>query len=398
MPIFAYRATTMEGVISEGVIDALDERIAVERLRNTGVIPLEIKAPADRGLGRRISLRTSKADLVSFTAELSTLLAAGLTLEAGLNILSEISEHRGMKEVARSLLKSIRGGVPFSDSLQKHPDVFPRLYINMVRAGEAGGVLGVVLERLNEFLESAKELKDHVISAMIYPTILVATGGVSIILLLTFVLPRFSVIFAELGSSLPFSTQVLLAASELLKSYGWVFLILIGAGWVILRHYIASEGGRYRWDGLKLMLLGDVVRKLETARFCRTLGTLLASGVPLLQALNNAREVIGNRVIAVAIEAVSKGAKEGRGVSDPLSRAGVFPAMALSMIKVGEETGTLEKMLLQVAVIYEKSMKQAVKRFMSLLEPVMILVMGLVIGFIVISMLLAVFSISDIPL
>jgi general secretion pathway protein F len=398
MPIFAYRSTTMEGIVSEGVIDAPDKKAAIERLRNTGVIPLEIKAPADHGFRRSIGFKTGKMDLVSFTAELSTLLAAGLTLETGLNVLSEISEQREKKEIVQSLLKSIRGGVSFSDSLQQHPDVFPRLYVNMVRAGEAGGVLDVILDRLNEFLESSKELKDHVMSAMIYPTILLATGGVSIILLLTFVLPRFSVIFSELGNSLPLSTQIILAASEMLKSYGWIFLILIVSAWLTLRQYIASEQGRYRWDGLKIRLMGDVVRKLETARFCRTLGTLLAGGVPLLQALNNARDVIGNRVIAGAIETVSKGAKEGRGISDPLSRAGAFPPLALSMIKVGEETGTLDQMLLRVAVTYEKSMKQAVKRFMSLLEPVMILIMGLVIGFIVISMLLAVFSISDIPL
>jgi general secretion pathway protein F len=398
MPIFAYRSTTMEGTVSEGVIDASDKKAAIERLRNTGVIPLEIKAPADQGFRRRLGFKTGKMDLVSFTAELSTLLAAGLTLEGGLSVLSEISEHKRMKEIVQALLKSIRGGVSFSDSLQQHPDVFPRLYVNMVRAGEAGGVLDVILDRLNEFLESAKELKDHVMSAMIYPTILLATGGVSIILLLTFVLPRFSVIFAELGSSLPLSTQMLLTASDMLKSYGWLLLIIVVAAGVLFSRSIATEQGRYRWDGLKLRLLEDVIKKLETARFCRTLGTLLAGGVPLLQALNNSREVIGNRVIAGAIEAVSKGAKEGRGISDPLSRSGVFPPLAISMIKVGEETGTLDKMLLQVAVTYEKSLRQAVKRFMSLLEPVMILLMGLVIGFIVISMLLAVFSISDVPL
>jgi general secretion pathway protein F len=398
MPIFAYRSTTMEGTVSEGVIDAPDKKAAIERLRNTGVIPLEIKAPADQGFRRRLGFKTGKMDLVSFTAELSTLLAAGLTLEGGLSVLSEISEHKRMKEIVQALLKSIRGGVSFSDSLQQHPDVFPRLYVNMVRAGEAGGVLDVILDRLNEFLESAKELKDHVMSAMIYPTILLATGGVSIILLLTFVLPRFSVIFAELGSSLPLSTQMLLTASDMLKSYGWLLLIIVVAAGVLFSRSIATEQGRYRWDGLKLRLLEDVIKKLETARFCRTLGTLLAGGVPLLQALNNSREVIGNRVIAGAIEAVSKGAKEGRGISDPLSRSGVFPPLAISMIKVGEETGTLDKMLLQVAVTYEKSLRQAVKRFMSLLEPVMILLMGLVIGFIVISMLLAVFSISDVPL
>ena len=184
----------------------------------------------------------------------------------------------------------------------------------------------------------------------------------------------------------------------MLKSYGWLFLILIFAAGVLFSRMIATERGRYQWDAIKLRLLEDVIKKLETARFCRTLGTLLASGVSLLQALNNSREIIGNRVIAVAVEAVSKGAKEGRGIYDPLSRSGVFPQLALSMIKVGEETGTLDKMLLQVAVTYEKILKQAVKRFMSLLEPAMILIMGLVIGFIVISMLLAVFSIADVPL
>jgi len=175
MPIFAYRSTTMEGTVSEGVIDAPDKKAAIERLRNTGEIPLEIKAPVDHGLRRRISFITRKPDLVSFTAELSTLLAAGLTLEMGLKVLSEIAGQKGMTEIVRSLLKSIRGGASFSDALQKHPDIFPRFYINMVRAGEAGGVLDVILERLNEFLESSKELKDHVVSAMIYPTILVAT-------------------------------------------------------------------------------------------------------------------------------------------------------------------------------------------------------------------------------
>jgi general secretion pathway protein F len=183
MPIFAYRSTTMDGTVSEGVIDAPDKKAAIERIRNTGMIPLEVKALADQGFRRRIGFLSRKVDLVSFTAELSTLLAAGLTLETGLSVLSEISEQKGLKEIVRSLLKSIRGGISFSDALQKHPDVFPRLYINMVRAGEAGGVLDVILEKLNEFLESSKELKDNVMSAMIYPTILMATGGVSIIIL-----------------------------------------------------------------------------------------------------------------------------------------------------------------------------------------------------------------------
>ena len=397
MPIFAYRSTTMDGIIADGVIEAADEKAAIERLKNSGVIPLEVKAPAQNGLNFKISFRVRKVDLVSFTNELSSLLTAGLPLDRGLQILAEISEQPKAKEIVQSLLKSIREGMSFSEALSKHPNIFPRLYANMIRAGETGGILDTVLSQLSEFLESSKELKDHVISALIYPLILVITGGVSIIILFTFVLPKFSTIFAELGSSLPFSTQMLLAGSQMMKSYGWIILIGVIAAWFALRNYIATEKGRYQWDGLKLKLVKDVITKLETARFCRTLGTLLTGGVPLLSALNNSREVIGNRVIASAIETVSKGAKEGRGITEPLARAGIFPPLAISMIKVGEETGTLDQMLIRVAVIYEKSLNQAVKRFMSILEPVMILVMGLIIGFIVISMLLAIFSISDIP-
>ena len=275
--------------------------------------------------------------------------------------------------------------------------MFPRLYVNMVRAGEAGGVLPVVLEKLTEFLESTQELKEQVLSSMIYPIILVSTGGLSIIILLTYVLPKFSVIFSELGSSLPFSTQVLLSFSQGLKTYWWIALILIILGWILFRTYTKSEQGRNRWDGIKLKLLGDIIRKLETARFCRTLGTLIKSGVPLLQALKNSRDVISNQAIASALEPVSKGVQEGQGMALPLASAGVFPPLAISMIKVGEETGQLDTMLLKVAATYEKSLRVSIKRFISFLEPAMILGMGLVIGFIVLSMLMAIFSITDLP-
>ena len=397
MAVFSYRATTMAGEAIEGVIEALDEKVAVERLKNTGVIPLRIVAARKGGLKERIGFKRSKGDLLSFTTELSVLLGAGLPLDRGLNILSEISGGREMKEVIESILKSIREGSSFSDALQKHPNTFPRLYVNMVRAGEAGGVLDVVLDKLNEFLESTKELKDHIFSAMIYPVILSVTGGVSIIILLTFVLPKFSTIFAELGGSLPLSTQILLGVSNALRTYWWICLVLlIGAG-AILRSYVRSSKGRYKWDALKLKLLGEVIRKLETARFCRTLGTLLRSGVGILQALNNSKDVINNQVMASALDAVAKGAKEGKGISGPIADAKVFPLLAISMIKVGEETGQLDTMLLKVATTYEKSLKEAVKRFVGFIEPAMILLMGLVIGFIVISMLLAIFSMTDLP-
>jgi general secretion pathway protein F len=394
--IFSYRATTLEGAIVEGVIEAEDEKTAINRLKNTGIIPLKVAAPRE-GIKRRFTFRSSKGDLLTFTTELSALLSAGLPIDRSLNILSEISESKEIKDIIQSTLRSIREGSSFSDALARHPKLFSRLYVSMIRAGEAGGVLDVVLDKLNEFLESTKELKEHVFSAMIYPTILTVAGGISITILLTYVLPKFSAIFAELGGSLPLSTQIILTFSNVLKSYWWAVLLSIIGGWIIFKNSIKSDAGRYKWDSFKLKVIGEVIRKLETARFCRTLGTLLKSGVPLLQALSNSKDVISNQVIASSIDDVLKGAKEGKGITIPLSNANVFPPLALSMIKVGEETGQLDTMLMKVASTYERSLKMAVKRLMSLFEPVLILIMGLIIGFIVISMLMAIFSMTELP-
>lgn len=396
MPVYSYKATNLQGAIFEGIIDAPDEKAAIERLKTTGYIPLQVSVPKE-GL-KRFKLKSSKNDLLIFTSELSALLDAGLPLDRSLNILANISESSEMKKVIQTVLKSIREGSSFSDALSKHPKVFPRLYVNMIRAGEAGGVLDSVLIKLNEFLESTKELKDHILSVMIYPAILLTTGGISIIILLTYVLPKFSVIFDELGGTLPLPTKILLFVSNLLKSYWWIIIILILAIWFLFRSYIKTPDGKYKWDSFKLKLFGDLITKLETARFCRTLGTLLKSGVPLLQALNNSKDVIGNQVIASTIDSVSSGAKEGKGITLPLTNTNVFPPLALSMIKVGEETGQLDSMLLKVAQTYEKSLNTTIKRFVSLLEPLMILTMGLIIGFIVISILIAIFSITELPI
>jgi general secretion pathway protein F len=396
MAVFSYRGTNIEGTIIEGAIEAADEQAAIERLKNSNIIPLKIFIPG-KGLKKRFSLRVHSGDLLNFTTELSSLLEAGLPLDRSLNILSGIAENKEKQNLIQAILRSIREGSSFSDALQKHPRMFSRLYINMIKAGEAGGVLPVVLEKLTEFLESAQELKEQVLSSMIYPIILVSTGGLSIIILLTYVLPKFSVIFSELGSSLPLSTQILLSFSQGLKTYWWIAMILLFLSWLLFRTYTKSQQGRYQWDRLKLKLMGDIIRKLETARFCRTLGTLIKSGVPLLQALKNSQDVITNQAIASALNAVSQGVKEGKGMALPLAAAGVFPPLALSMIKVGEETGQLDTMLLKVAAAYEKSLRVSIKRFISFLEPAMILGMGLVIGFIVLSMLLAIFSITDLP-
>ncbi|NTU42213.1 MAG: type II secretion system F family protein [Nitrospirales bacterium] len=400
MALYSYRATSKTGSVVEGVIEAADERAAIERLRSSNLIPIKISLPGG-GLklagGKGFSLKRQKGDLISFTSELSALLNAGLPLDRSLNILAEISEGREMKEATLAILRSIREGASFSDSLQKHPRIFPRLYVSMVRAGEAGGVLDVVLDKLNEFLESSKELKDHLFSAMIYPSILLITGGLSIVVLLTYVLPKFTSIFDELGGGMPLPTQILLAISDGMRSYWWVFALTIVLAVVFVRASARTEAGKYQLDNLKLKLMGDIIRKLEVARFCRTLGTLLKSGVPILQALNNAKGVVGNQVISSSIDAVSRGIKEGKGIAGPLSQTGHFPTLALSMIKVGEETGQLDAMLLRIATVYEKALRNSIKRFVSLVEPAMILGMGVVIGFIVVSMLTAIFSITELP-
>ena len=383
MAIFSYRATSLDGAIIEGVIEAVDENTAKDLLKNSGVIPLKITSPKE-GIRKKLISRSPKVDILTFTTELSALLNAGLPLDRTLNILSEISEGSKMKEIVNSVLKSIREGSSFSEALQRHPNIFSRLYVNMVKAGESGGVLNIVLEKLNEFLESSKDLKEHVVSAMIYPAILFLTGIASIIVLLVYVFPSFTSIFEDLGTSIPVSTQVIITASDIMVSYWWLLILLSVTAWLSFRSYVKSSTGRYNWDAAKLRLAGEIIKQLETARFTRTLVTLLRSGVPMIQALNNSKDIISNRVIASSIDTVSKDVKEGRGITAPLSRAKIFPPLALSMIKVGEETGQLDIMLLQVATTYEKSLRSAIKRFVGLLQPAMVIFMALLIGFIVI--------------
>ncbi len=397
MPVFHYKSMSPDGALAEGFMDASDESIVIDRLKKSGAIPLMVAARKE-GLKERLISFSKKGDIQTFTAELSVLLSARLPLDKSLSILSGISESTKMREVVESVLASIREGSSFSEALSMHPKWFPKFYVNMIRAGEASGVLDEVLERLNEFLESSRELKEHVFSAMIYPAILLVTGFVSIIILIAFVLPRFAGVLGELGGRAPLPARILLTASEALQSVWWIILILMIAVGLAVKNYIASEKGRYEWDRLKLRMMDEVIRKLETARFCRTLGTLLRSGVPLLQALNNSKDVIHNRVIASALDGIAGGAKEGRGIAIPLAEAGVFPSLAVSMIKVGEETGQLDTMLVRIAVAYERNLRESIKRLLGFLEPVMILIMGVLIGFIVISMLTAIFSITDLPL
>lgn len=398
MPSFSYRCINREGAVSEGVMEARSAHEVELILKNNNSVPLRIEE-IKQGFGTdSFSFQSARGEILVFTTELYTLMSAGLPLDRSLNVLLGITQNKKMKEVIFDILKSIREGGAFSDALQKHPKVFSNLYINMVKAGELSGAMAMVLEKLIEFLESSEELKNHVFSAMIYPIILVVTGILSIIVLVTVVLPKFTQIFNDLGTQLPVSTQILVGFSHFLLTYWWIILLALVFGWFFAHSYIKTDQGRYNWDKLKIKLLGDVILKLETARFCRTLGALLKSGVPLLQAVKNARDIIGNFVVSSALDRVSKEIKEGKGISKPLSDANIFPELAMSMIKVGEETGQLDVMLIKVADTYEKSLKNSIKRFISILEPALILGMALIVGFIVISLLMAIFSITDIPL
>ncbi len=408
MPNYAYKAADPTGKIVRGTVDAPGEKAAVDQVQELGYIPIRVGASEGKtgsltaGLTRDISslfTRVSGKDVLIFTQDLSALLEAGLPVDRALVTIMEVTEKEKLKEVIEDILKSVQGGSYLSDALAKYPKIFSRLYVNMVRAGEAGGVLEGVLERLAVFLENAQELKEYIKSAMVYPLFLVFVGGVSILIMMTFVIPKFSIIFADMGRSIPLSTQVLLGISEFLRAYWWVIAGALGAAYFFLQRHLQTPRGRLRMDAriLKFPVAGDLARKVEVARFARTLGTLTRSGVPILQALRLVRDILGNKVIAQAMERVYERVKEGERLSEPLFDENVFPSLSVQMITVGEETGRLDEMLLRVAENYEKAVRNTVKRLISFLEPAMILLMGLMVGFIVISMLMAVFSMNEMP-
>ena len=268
----------------------------------------------------------------------------------------------------------------------------------MVKAGESGGFLETILSRLAQYLESSKEIKDQIVSVMIYPLILMIVSGGSITVLVTFVIPRFATIFSDMGQAIPLPTQIILTFSQIVRQYWWAGVGLIGSAYFGLRMYTQDEDRRWRWDRFKLSwtIIGDIIRKIEVARFARTLGTLLQSGVSILPAFNLVKEISQNLAISRSISQVHDRLREGKGISKSLEEAAVFPALAVHMIGVGEETGRLDEMLIKVAESYEENVRTAVKRFVSLLEPLILLIMGGVVGFIVLSILLAVTSITDI--
>jgi len=407
VPTFTYRAADRQGQTIDGVMEAPDMRGVVERLQRDAYFPIRI-APQDEqrsALGLRWPRlgpgRINRRDVLTFMQQLGTLVEAGLPLDRALVILEDLAPSARLRAITGDLLKGIRGGSSLAETMAKHqPRPFSRLAVNMVRAGEKGGVLEVTLKRLAELLEETQEFKETLVSALIYPLLLTAVGSAAVVFLLTFVIPRFVDIFKDLGQSLPLPTQILLSVSGAVQHYWWLLALAVLGTVLGARVALSSEAGRWQWDRaiLRLPLVGEVVLKTETARFARVLGTLLKSGVPVLTALGVVRDLAGNQVLGRAIERVADGVRRGAGITGPLSESKAFPAMAVHIVRVGEETGRLEEMLLKLATDLEAEVRRLVKRLMGLLEPSIILIMGLVVGFIVVALLLAIFSITEVTI
>jgi len=402
MAEFVYKATTLNGQVVEGSMEGHDEKAVVRSLHQLGYIPVRVTAAGESGGGPRFSFlpqRVGMSQVLAFSQELSTLVSAGLPIDRSLQILGSLTKNPRLKGVVQDTLTRIREGSSLAEALGNHPRIFSKLFVNMVKAGESGGFLEVILSRLVKYLQSAKEIRDFLVSVMIYPLILTAVSGASIVILVTFVIPRFAKIFADMGQAIPLPTQIILSVSQMVRSYWWVLGGALFLGWYGFRMYIRSAEGKVSWDRfkLRLVIIGGLVRQIETARFSRTLGTLLQSGVPILQAVQIVRETASNEVVGKSISDVHAGLKQGGGISKTLQGSKVFPPLAVHMITVGEETGKLDEMLIKIAENYEVSLQVSLKRFFSLLEPAIIMVMGLIVVFIILSMMLPIISINELP-
>ncbi|HET7873906.1 MAG TPA: type II secretion system F family protein [Methylomirabilota bacterium] len=406
MAIFVYRAADREGQTIDGVMDAPDVRAVVERLQRDAYFPIEVSAqtPGAGLLGLPRSLlggRISGRDLLAFTQQLANLLEAGVPLDRALAMLEELTPNRRLRAIAGDVLRSVRGGSSLTEALSRHhPRPFSRLYINMVRAGERGGVLEQTLRRLAGFLEEAQELREAVVSALIYPCLLTAVGGAAVVFLLTFVIPRFADIFRDLGQAMPLPTRVLLAVSGAVQEHWWLLAVAVIAGVAACRLALATPWARWHWDRLvlRLPLVGPLVLGTETARFARVLGTLLKSGVPVLTALEVVADLSSNQVVVQGITRVADGVRRGVGMAALMAGSEAFPPLAVYLVRVGEETGRLEDLLLKIAADFESAVRRLVKRLIALLEPGIILIVGLLIGFIVVALLMAIFSLTEVSL
>ena len=391
MPIFTYTARATNGDLKTATIEAASRDAVIAQLRKMRLSVVKIDENAQKSTKKgSVKIR----DIVIFTRQFSTMVNAGLPLVQALDILAKQTENKALSSVTRQVMFDVESGYTLADSMAKHPRAFTSLYTNMVAAGEAGGILDVILNRLATFLEKNDKLIRKVKGAMIYPASILAVAVGAIAILLIFVIPTFEDMFSAVGVPLPFATRVVIGMSKGLQSYWWAIIGVAVGAYVVLKRYYASPNGRLAIDRLllKMPILGDVLRKSSVSRFTRTLGTLIASGVSILEGLEITARTAGNRVVQDAIMASRASIAGGETIAAPLSKSGVFPPMVISMISVGESTGGLDEMLNKIADFYDDEVDAAVGGLLSLLEPMMIVFLGIGVGGMIMAMYLPIFD------
>jgi len=396
--IYKWVAQTKKGKKLKGELEAASEQIARSQLKKRNLTILTLK-PKPKDVFASLSFMQPKVtnkDIVIFTRQFSTMIDAGLPLVQGLNILAEQAENPTFKIILRQITKDVEGGATLAESMKKHPKVFDTLFVNLIAAGEVGGILDTILQRLATFIEKAEELKSKIKGAMAYPVIVVAIAIIVIAVILIFVIPVFQDMFASFGSALPMPTQIVVNMSNFMKSYWYLIGIAIFAVLFVYKNYRNSKGGRKVTDELflKLPIFGDLLKKTAVARFTRTLGTMLSSGVPILDSLEIVAKTAGNVIIEEIIYDVRGSIAEGQTISEPLSENDIFPGMVIQMISVGEATGALDTMLNKIADFYDKEVDAAVEALTSMLEPLLMLFLGGSIGGLVVAMYLPIFSMA----
>ncbi|MBA3342712.1 MAG: type II secretion system F family protein [Gemmatimonadaceae bacterium] len=391
MATYTYTARSLQGEMRTATLDAAsrDDVIAQLRRQRLNIVKIDEATPKKPRRGH-IKMR----DIVIFTRQFSTMINAGLPLVQAMTILAEQSQNKVLSEITRKVVFDVESGHTVADALGKHPQAFSNLYVNMVAAGEAGGILDTILMRLATFMEKNDALIRKAKGAMIYPSVIMAVAGIAVTVLLLFVIPVFENLFSSAGLALPLPTRIVMAASRLLKSYWFVVLGSVAALVFLFKRYRATSNGKLRIDRmlLRVPVLGDVLRKAAVSRFTRTLGTLISSGVSILDGLEITAKTAGNRVVQDAIMDSRSSIAGGDTIAQPLKKSGVFPPMVISMIAVGEQTGGLDEMLSKIADFYDEEVDAAVSNLLSLLEPVMIVFLGIVVGGMVVSMYLPIFD------
>lgn len=403
MPIFYYRAADAAGNVIAGNVESRDERAVVQHLHEGGLIPLSIslEEPTARTWksflpGRR---RISRQELIHFTNELAVLLQAGLPLDRSLKILRGITKRPGLKSALDQVYRDVQAGKSLSEALARHR-AFSPFYLSLVEAGEVGGFLEIALHRLGDYLKAVGEFRHHLLTSLIYPMVLAGVGGLSIILMLLWVVPRFELFFKEMGQSLFWSTQLLLTLSTAFRSYWWVGVMAAALAAGLIYRYFHTPQGRLALDHwrLKAPLFGELTQSVAAAFFAKTLGTLLKSGVTLVVALEVVTTSVSNRYLARSLDTVVEDVKKGQSLSGLLRKSAMFPELFLEMIAVGEETGQLADMLLNASESLENEARTKVRRLLALLEPALILSMALVVAFVIVSLLLPILNLYEIQL